>query len=290
MIAAPPGPERASTLAWEQAYAALEREIAKWSRRLAAGEPPLTVGEANRLLTTVTAIRAITAMPLENAQMAAVANDLAVQATRLSASAVTEALPAHAVASAKAAADALGWAYVPNRPAFLAVINGQVGQLTGDFLRLATTVQDRLIADLAAAVIAGDSPADYARRIKAATEPGFRVGQSRAFTIARTNLARAYDVATQTVYRDAAAAGVLYGWQWEASPGACPVCESLHGTVFPADDDTFRHPNCRCTMLPVVIGEDGDGTPFGEKFGTPMGDAPIELRTSPSGWTTWTLA
>jgi hypothetical protein len=34
----------------------------------------------------------------------------------------------------------------------------------------------------------------------------------------------------------------------------CPICWSLHGRIFASDKKVFSHPNCRCTLIPVIKG------------------------------------
>jgi hypothetical protein len=111
--------------------------------------------------------------------------------------------------------------------------------------------------------------------------------------IARTTMARVYDVSSQQAYILAQEAGVLYGWKWSASGGACPTCSALHGTVFPPDADTYRHPNCTCRKVPISNSNPQAGTPYGTRV-DPLPDAPplssVKLMESDSGWRTWSTA
>lgn len=201
------------------------------------------------------------------------------------------ALPKHVLATAQEALEAVGWDPVPNPVAVAQVVNGGIGQVTGDFARLTPAVQSRIIGDIATSIAVGEHPRDLARRLSESLEPAFMGGQSRSVTVARTVTARAYDQASLFTYQQAAAKGVVYGWRWVARPGACEVCRTLHGTVFPPGEDTYRHPNCTCVTVPVLFDEPAAQTPYGDRF-DPFDDAdtPIVRRTSQSGWTSWAKA
>lgn len=100
-------------------------------------------------------------------------------------------------------------------------------------------------------VALGKNPRQLARELN---ESAGIVG-SKAATIARTEILRAYNTATLENYR--ANDDVLDGWTWiaELDRRTCPVCWSLHGTVHPLDEDFGSHPNCRCTELPNIKGD-----------------------------------
>lgn len=289
LVAAPPAPQRDAVQAWQEAADDLARQVDRWAARLADGALPLRAGEEARLRSLVAAVRALRPMDTGMAQVTAAAMDRATTAVQASMQAAVDALPAHALAAGEEAAAALGWAQVANPAAIAQVVNGGIGQLTGDFLTLNAGVQAALLSDVATSIAAGEAPRDLAKRLRQSWEPSLRLGQSRSVMIARTVSARAYDQASLFQYQKAAADGILYGWRWVARPGACPVCRALHGTVFKAGDDTFRHPNCTCTTVPVLMDEPAARTPFGERWDPyPGTDASrLERVTSRSGWTHW---
>lgn len=77
--------------------------------------------------------------------------------------------------------------------------------------------------------------------------------EARARTIARTELSYSYNTAIEEAYK---AVGVEQ-WQWLSALGytTCEECEALHGQVFEIDGDDEippKHPNCLCTLYPVV--------------------------------------
>lgn len=83
---------------------------------------------------------------------------------------------------------------------------------------------------------------------------------SRALTIAITEQNRAISAATVARYKEM---GVEKN-EWLASD-PCEECAENDGQVVPVgspfasgDDQPPVHPNCRCTLLPVVLGGEGD--------------------------------
>jgi hypothetical protein len=289
IAAAPPAPQREAVQAWEDVYRALEADLRKWTARAAAGNDPLTPTELSKVRSLVAAVKVLRPMSDDLAQMTAGAMVYASDASDLSLKAALDALPKHVVQSAAEAAEQFGWANIPNQQAVAQVVAGNSGELTGDFSRLTTDVQARLVTDVATSVAVGESPKDLAVRIAKSLEPSFLDGQSRSVTIARTVLARAYDQSSLMTYREAAAQGILHGWRWVARPGACDVCRALHGSVWTSQTDTYRHPNCTCVVVPVLMDEAAANVAYGDRYdpfpGTSMND--VELRTSSSGWTSW---
>lgn len=75
----------------------------------------------------------------------------------------------------------------------------------------------------------------------------------------RTVQMYAYREANRASY--IANADVVEGWEWiaELDDSTCMACLSLHGTTHPLDEVQDGHWNCRCTMVPVVIGSEGTG-------------------------------
>lgn len=118
------------------------------------------------------------------------------------------------------------------------------------------------------AVRNGDTPDKLASRIEEVFD-GFEQAD-RAEMIARTELARAYTGGMLKQWRDS---GMVSAKVWDASHGdACPICVELHGTEIPLKSrfarvgDTIAgvaityedlngppaHPNCLCTLQPVM--------------------------------------
>ncbi len=289
--AAPPGPQRKATVAWLQAYAAVSKEAEGWAVRLAEGQPPLKAGEAARLNSLVTSLKAMKPMSTPQAQITAQAMGYINKAGGQSLQAAIDALPAHVVQTVTDTAAAIGYTAVPNQAAVAQVVNGGVGALTGDFAKMTVQVQADLIDALTLSLVTGESPKVAAKRFQDALGPVFGQGQYRSVMIARTTMARAYDQASLTTYQQAAHEGLIHGWRWVARPGACDVCRTLHGTIFPAQVDTYRHPNCTCVTVPVLMDEPAAKLGYGQRY-KPYEDTKVndlELKTSKNGWSSWTL-
>ena len=76
-----------------------------------------------------------------------------------------------------------------------------------------------------------------------------------AVRMARTAQIWTYRAAAQANYQ--ANDDVVSGWQWNCSEDelVCPACLSLHGQIFESDVMQDGHYNCRCFMVPVVLGQ-----------------------------------
>lgn len=103
---------------------------------------------------------------------------------------------------------------------------------------------------LVGGVALGKSPSAIARDLAEALE----VPRTRALTIARTEVLRAYRSATSETIK--ANADVVEGYIRVASLSVrtCPMCWALHGTFHEASEEFATHPNCRCTQIPAVKG------------------------------------
>jgi len=85
---------------------------------------------------------------------------------------------------------------------------------------------------------------------------GVTASTARAEAIARTETAAAYSRGSLLAYEES---GVVGAVEWLAGPDECPECAALSGTRAPlgatfADGTPHppKHPNCRCTLLPVL--------------------------------------
>lgn len=95
---------------------------------------------------------------------------------------------------------------------------------------------------------AGETVNQIARRVRDVTGKSI----NKAVTIARTETLAAGNAAAKERY---SAAGVeMVEWIAAYDDRVCPECEEKHGTVYPIDGspDLPVHPNCRCTLVPVV--------------------------------------
>jgi SPP1 gp7 family putative phage head morphogenesis protein len=115
---------------------------------------------------------------------------------------------------------------------------------------LAPAAADAVGNAIAAGIAQGKNPRVIARSVKDALGGNL----TRALTISRTETLRAYREATREVYL--ANADVVQGQQWVAAldTRTCPACIALHGSVIPLGEAMPAHPNCRCTVAPLVAG------------------------------------
>lgn len=82
------------------------------------------------------------------------------------------------------------------------------------------------------------------------------ITRSRALAVARTEVNR---VRRETARLQLADRPDLFsGWEWVSSKSirTCPTCLALDGTVFKLNEFFPQHVNCRCTLIPVIIGID----------------------------------
>jgi hypothetical protein len=287
--AAPAAPQRDAVKAWQDAYRVLQHDAERWGQRLAAGTDPLSARDRQKLASLITQAEAMFKVGPKEAQIAAAVWAEGMTAQAFSLAAAMSELPQHAVASAREVATELGYKRIPNERAVRAVVNNEIGQLTSDYANMTVYQQQRLATDLANAVGQGMAPRELAANVSVVVDEWFRTGQARSVMIARTNMARAYDMSSRAVYMDATEKGLIKGWKWVAhGKDPCMVCLTLDGMVFPAEDDTYRHPNCTCTNVPVLMDAPGEvGERVNPRPDTSMDD--LELYTSKSGWTSWRM-
>lgn len=112
---------------------------------------------------------------------------------------------------------------------------------------LTQTAIDGMTRELVRGMAGGVNSRVIARRIVETTS----MPAHRAATIARTETHRAFRGANLEAYR---ANRAVREWRWhsELGPRTCSACWSMHGQLFDLDEPMGTHPNCRCTMLPVV--------------------------------------
>lgn len=74
---------------------------------------------------------------------------------------------------------------------------------------------------------------------------------ARGLTIARTEVLRAYREGTREAWRRR---DFVQAWEWQSARDAraCAICWVMDGREFALDEPMATHPNCRCTMLPVL--------------------------------------
>ena len=285
--AAPAAPTKDAVKAWDAAYSRLNADVDSWATRLSAGQLPLKAGEQARLNSLTTAIQSLTPMPTGNAQVIAAISEGSLAASKASLDASMDALPRHVVGSAMDASKAFGWTAVSDPVVAAGIVNGSVGQMTADWTKLNVQIQNSLRTELATGAALGKGSVKTAANIRSALDTQMSLGQYRSVMISRTVLAAAYDQATASTYIAASKDGLIFGWEWSAQVASyrtCRICLELNGKIFPAAEPTYRHPNCRCSMVPVLTDTINPKKPP-EFF---QGSDEISLVTGKSGWTTWT--
>jgi SPP1 gp7 family putative phage head morphogenesis protein len=126
-------------------------------------------------------------------------------------------------------------------------------------LRGITEAMDQQISrELAEGFLLGEDPRRIARRLNKRVD---KIGLTRARVLARTEVIRAHHIAQINEYESLGATGVRVLAEWgTAGVGVCPICRALEGRVFTLAEIRGmipRHPNCRCTAIPVLPDETG---------------------------------
>ncbi len=103
---------------------------------------------------------------------------------------------------------------------------------------------EKIIERLNNSILSGNNPRELAYDIKRYTD----LSTYQSMRIARTEQMRVYrDVSKNTMK----SANITH-WEWLSEPDACDTCKDNNGKIFPISVDMNTHPNCRCTMLPVL--------------------------------------
>ncbi len=118
---------------------------------------------------------------------------------------------------------------------------------------ITTATRDMLRIDVELAYDQGWS----AKQLSEKLEQSYAFSAVRASTIARTELMRADSAAGIRAYRES---GVVFKKEWSPDAEACPICitnadQGIIGIdeLFESGDDTSpAHPNCECSVNPVV--------------------------------------
>ena len=100
-------------------------------------------------------------------------------------------------------------------------------------------------------------------RLSDELQDNYAFSEERADMIARTETARADAQGNLAGYK---ASGQVESKEWLTAPDCCDECQEIDGeivgldeTFSTGDDGPPLHPNCRCSVLPVLIEEsEGD--------------------------------
>lgn len=106
-------------------------------------------------------------------------------------------------------------------------------------------------SNLLSGLALGQNPRVIAKKI----EQTLGIQLTRASTLARTEMLRAYrESSHQTRLKYST---VVTGWTWYSSlkKNTCAACYAMHGTFHPISERLNDHPNGACTSIPAVKGD-----------------------------------
>lgn len=136
---------------------------------------------------------------------------------------------------------------------------------------LAPAVVEKIRTEVIKAAATGTDFRTIARRL---TQTG-DITRQRALMVARTEVNRVRrEAARQTMIES----GIAQKWEWVASKSirTCPACLWLDGQRFDLKDAFPQHPNCRCTMIPVLDVPDLDERLTGREWVETLGPEDLE--------------
>lgn len=113
----------------------------------------------------------------------------------------------------------------------------------------------RVVTD---ALVRNQTPKELATRLRAV----LGVSESRARTIANTELVRAHAEAQLEAMEQQGVTEVGVAVEWSSLKSACSLCSPLDGVVLRVEEARGmipRHPNCRCAWTLANLGEDKSG-------------------------------
>lgn len=127
-----------------------------------------------------------------------------------------------------------------------------------DLVGVTQQMATKMTRALADGLVQGKSPRDVARDLNREVSG---IGQTRALTIARTELIRAHAEGQLTALEQLGVeeVGVAVEWLTARDEDVCELCEPLEGVVLKLEEAHGmipRHPNCRCAWIPANVGED----------------------------------
>jgi len=133
-------------------------------------------------------------------------------------------------------------------------------ELKGITDRMAQVITRELVEGMAR----GEGPHAMARRmVKQGIGTKKRGIQSRALTIARTEIIRAHAEGQLDAFEQMGVEEIGVAVEWSTSGfEVCPACRAMEGVVLTTKEARGlipRHPNCRCAFTPANVGESTKG-------------------------------
>lgn len=125
--------------------------------------------------------------------------------------------------------------------------------------RIDDATRELLAGDINKALQEGWSTAT----LESVLEENYAFSDTRAEVIARTEVARADMQGSMETYR---ASGVVDGKKWLLAEDPCPICEGnadegvidIDEDFSSGDDAAPAHPNCECTVTPIIKEQEGE--------------------------------
>jgi len=148
-----------------------------------------------------------------------------------------------------------------DKPYITTDINKLIEQRVRMFAKsMISTDRDKLTGIISQGLESGSSIPDISRTIR---DEFSSYSKMQAERITRTEVLRASNIASVDAWEQS---GEVVGKQWLTAPGADAECAEYEGKIVSlkgnfystsefADGDPPIHPNCRCTILPVLKGE-----------------------------------
>lgn len=158
--------------------------------------------------------------------------------------------------------------------------NAPVGQLLADAWPQAAV---RMTEALTNGVALGWNPRKTARAMREGLQAS---ALQRALTIARTEQLRAYRTATQENYR---ASGVVKAYKRLAAKSVrtCIACLMADGRIYALEESFEEHPRGRCTLVPVLIGQDEPEWEMGRTWFERQPEATQRQILGPAAFDAW---
>lgn len=148
------------------------------------------------------------------------------------------------------------------RPVAIEKVKLLAGRVFTDLKGVTEEMSTRMTRTLAEGLTRGQNPRGIARTM-IREGIGFtktRGIQSRALTIARTEIIRAHAEGQLDALERLGVekVGVMVEWSTAGDDRVCPLCQPLEGVVLKIKEARGiipRHPNCRCAHIPANVGE-----------------------------------
>jgi SPP1 gp7 family putative phage head morphogenesis protein len=157
------------------------------------------------------------------------------------------------------------------RPVAVDKVKLLAGRVFTDLKGVTEVMNTKMTRILAEGLAQGQNPAEMASTM-IKDGMGFtktRGIQSRAMTIARTEIIRAHAEGQLDAMEDLGVTevGVMVEWSTAGDDRVCPLCAPMEGVVLKIREARGiipRHPNCRCAHIPANVGESTKGQKRGK--------------------------